>query len=373
MPPSAPPLSHRLACALLAGTFTTYAPSARAVGLRGVDLLQDAPAPAAAAETNDVMVLTLDGEDREATRSLSNALRVATGTEQGPELSLVELRMTMGCATETVACMTKGGQAIGAKRLVYGRLATETGGALVVELTLLDVQQGTVENAVRQSLQPSDLEASQLQATALQLRAQLWGEKPETSRRKNGASDRTPVTSSAGARDVNTPSGTRSPKRSDDVWPAWQRIGVGVSAGLTLAALASAIATTLAIRRNGPIFNELTDAASASLRDGKPANDVDPNTSLDLCELARYEPPSEPGRVTNAAVTQVCNKGDAVADAATASWVLTGVFAATTAVFVGLSIARRKRRATAKHEQKLWSLVASPGPGGLAVVGRLRF
>jgi hypothetical protein len=152
----------------------------------------------------------------------------------------------------------------------------------------------------------------------------------------------------------------------------WKLAGLGVSGGLFVGSLATAIATSLVIRNpNGSVYKQLIGAAEDSLKDDKPENDVDPDMSGDLCKAARVEPnpDEEPGAVTNADVTQVCNKADALATTANVTWITTGVFGVATVAFTVLLFAHKEKPGAAALRRHDLQLGAAPLRQGGAMVG----
>lgn len=163
--------------------------------------------------------------------------------------------------------------------------------------------------------------------------------------------------------------------------PTWKLVGVGVSGGLFVVGVASFVGATVAVGPNGPIRKELLAAAEASLTDDKPSNDIDPNSSGDLCEAARASPnPDQPELVTNLSVTVICNKSDQVATMGTAMTIVAGVSALSTITF-GLLINTHREPAnpqTAKTARFLrehhFGLAVVPRlEGGATVAAGLRF
>ena len=71
----------------------------------------------------------------------------------------------------------------------------------------------------------------------------------------------------------------------------------------------------------------------------------------------------------NASVTKLCDKGNALATTATASWVATGVFTVSTAVFTTLLFTRKKSETAAALQRHGVTLGGTPLPGGGAMVG----
>lgn len=327
----------------------------------------------AAALAKDASVLGLESEDADAAKKLTAALRkvfAARGIGGGQELPLVELKLTMGCEGDDVACLAEGGKTLGVDKLVYGHLRPAAGGGYSIDLQLLNVTDAKVERDVSADVGVEDLAPDAIDQTAENIVARMYDEEAP------------PLPSTGDAMEETEPTDVQPNEGGKLVWgkqehtPTWKWAGLGVSAGLAGVSLGTAIGTSLAIRRDGPVYNEMIEAAEDSLTDGKESNDVDPNSDADLCEEARRHPPGDPDpdTVTNAAVTRVCNKADALAKTATATWITTGVFAASTAVFAVLIYVHREQPDAAALRRRGLTLGVAPTPdGGFLVGGGMRF
>jgi hypothetical protein len=346
-----------------------------------------AATPGVALAEGKTTFLGVEGEGDQVT-ALSDAIRWdlnQRGRDDGNTMSLAELKLTMGCGDDDMACLAQGGQALGSSEFIFGTM-TKTGDKWTIKLQSLDIATGKLTNEIERQVSAADLSEAALGKTAASLIDELY--KLDT-----GATDTTPVGDGSGG-ETGTDGGTNDsadpgdgrvdePRSSDGklVWgpykprPAWKFAGLGVSAGLTLAALGTAIGTTITIGPNGSIRKDLIAAAEASLTDDKPSNDVDPNTPGDLCPLAQAPPDaSKPNEVTNAEVTRVCIKADNLATAATVSWVATGVFAATTVVFTTLLFVHKKKPGVAKLLEHDVGFGGAPmRNGGFVLGGSLRF
>lgn len=151
----------------------------------------------------------------------------------------------------------------------------------------------------------------------------------------------------------------------------WKLAGLGASA--TVFALSSIGAIVAGERLRGPVRDDISKAARASLTDEKPNNDVDPSLTTDLCRAARIQPSNVPGTVTNAAVTQACNRADFVETThrvllGTAVVGLVGTVAFTVTLFV-----HRDRPLAAAALRHNVSLGVLPTRGGFVAGGGLRF
>ena len=324
----------RCATAVLVACLTATAapPAARAGAAAGHAL---ALAPRAAAPT---LVLTLEGPE-DLAGPLTGAMHKAL-TERGlgkpdqDDLPLVELRMTMGCEGNVPTCLAEGGKTLGAGSLAYGSVVVQ-GDRAKVSVVLLDVASAQVVSEVEETVPVSEIR-SDAGAVGERLVARLLGEAPP-------APVAEPV-EATGAQD-----GAAGRDRGRLVWgryepvPTWKWAFLGTSAALFVGSLATAAAATAIRAPNGPLRDDILEAAKQSLEDDKASNDIDPNMGGDLCEAARATPPGEPdpNKVTNAKITELCNRGDALAKVATATWITTGIFAATTIAATTLLFVRK--------------------------------
>lgn len=335
-------------------------------GLASTVALTSVPLTAQAANVAPVTiegksaVLGLEGDDIEVAGRLTEAVRAALrtrgiGTDQ--DVGLAELRLTMGCEGDSPVCLAEGGKTLGLDHLIYGHVRSQ-GGSYAVDILLLEVTEARVTSRVDAVLTDGEVSATNVDAAAEDLAAKLLQESepppPPPEPAKGDGSDLV-----WGKHDAAT----------------WKKAGLWTSVSLTVASLGTAIGTTLAIRNGGPIYNELIDAANASLVDDRPGNDIDPNTDGDLCEQARAEPPGpgNEGTVTNAEVTKVCNKGDNVALAATVSWSLTGAFAVSSLVFTTLMFVHREKPGVDAMVRRGLTLGVGPTRGGALVGGSIHF
>ena len=315
-------------------------------------------------------VLDLEGDDA-AAASLTAALRrefTARGVGGGKEMSAVELKLTMGCEEPPPpGCMAEGGRTLGVSQMVYGTVV-KAGDGYTVDLTLLDVDGGSVTKALNAPLSADAFGDGVIDQTAKDLVNQMLGAEPEPE----------PEPEETGPVVVGPI--VDEPAADDDggglVWgrhnaARWKKIGLATSGALTVVSIGAAVATSLMIRRNGPVYNDLIDAANASLEDDASGNDINPNTMQDLCDMARTAPPGEMGTVTNKPVAEVCRRGDTLATVATASWIGAGVFAASTIAFTTLLFVHKDKKdgATAKLRARKAAFGVSPMSRGGAMVG----
>jgi len=356
--------------------------SATIAATLGVSSMTPVTASGAAAATPTVLGLDSDeatsAKASEFTAALREAL-VARGFSPGAEMTLLELNLTMDCDGEDFDCLSRGGENLEATELLYGTLRAN-GDGFILTLSLLDVSSHVLTSTIRKSIEGSQL-ASAAATTSLanSVVAELWTD----------TDDPAPAPAPAPAETQEEEAAEETvdePKENSRSWewgrdpspPGWKWAGIGVSAGLTAASLGTAI--TAGILVQGSVRNDLLDEADASLNDENDSNNIDREQliadGIDLCSYAGEEidPENEPGAVRNAAVTKICNKGNALATTATAAWIATGVFAVSTAVFTTLLFTRKKNDTAAMLMERGFSLGGAPLPGGGALFGgRIRF
>lgn len=336
-------------------------------------------------------VLGLEGQNADKAAELTAALRKQLskrGTTQAQDMTLAELKLTMGCDDGDLACIAEGGKTMKAAELIYGKLDGASG-EYTLTLTVLDVEKAKVVNGLTTTLDDAALTGDALEATAADLVNRLLGpaegsDAPVgagTGAAGGGTGDAAGDPGDGTSDDPTASEGEQAVEGPDKsgklVWgmqrpPAkWKVIGLGVSGGLMLASLGTAIGTSLVIRNpNGKVYKELLQEAENSLSDENPRNDISPDSDGDLCELARAEPADQPGKVTNADMTRVCNKADSLATTATASYIATGVFGASTIAFTVLLFTHKSDSATvAKMRKHDVQLGFAPGRRGAFQVG----
>lgn len=371
-------LSTGLSVALAGATIT---PSALAVA-GPLPLLRLAPDGAPAS------VLGLDGKDGTANNNLTNALRKAfanRGLSGGEEISLEEMRLTMGCANDEVTCLAEGGKTLGVRRLVFGYLRPG-GGSYQLDIQILDVETGQLEAQASVAVTKAELSADQIDAKATAIVNELMPPERADSDLPPRP-DPLPETGPAEEEPVDEP----PPPKEGKLWfglekptPGWKWGAFGTSLGLTvLAAGATAGLGVWLTSDNLGFRKRLLDAANASLVDDNPTNDIDPTLpeAINLCDRALARPTDEngnplgmPGQVTNSAVAKVCNDGKQVRTGQIITGVGTAVFGVATLVFTGvLLIHKRKPAADAMLRHGVRMGVAPTPEGGLTVAGGLRF
>ncbi|GEM_PF-1162264 len=314
--------------------------------------------------------LGVEGEGTQVS-NLADALRwelTQRGRDDGRNMSLDELRLTMGCSGEDVPCFAEGGKTLGSEELVYGSM-TSYGKGFKVDLKLVVVSTGEVKREIERDLSAGDLADAALANTASDLLDALYEAVASPEDQPPAPSVDEPFT------DLEPE--TEGPKEPGAlIWgpyqprAKWKYAGVGVMAGLTVGALGAGIGLIVAAGPNGKTREDLLAAAAASLEDDRPSNDVNPNSDQDLCALAQTPPdPNMPSQVTNAAVTEVCVRAERLADGATASFAVAGVFAVGTAAFTTLLFVHRDSSVTAKLREHQVLLSGSPLHGGGFMLG----
>jgi hypothetical protein len=334
-----------------------------------VALLTGAVAPAHAAPAGKASVLTLEGDDAQRTMALSKALQsefAARGVGGGRDMSLAELKLTMGCdEPPSVACLSGGGKTLGVDRMIYGTLTKTRGGAYSLNLSLMDVASATVQKIVNAELSAGALAEGTVQATATDLVTQMLGPV------EAAPTEATPVPS-----DEPKPETQPQDNSGKLVWgrydaPVWKKAALGASAGLLVVSLAVGIGTYIQIKPNGKLYKDLVAAGEDSLTDKSSTNNVNPNMSGDMCAAARK---SLGDGVVNGEMSKICNKADGLASAATGAFVATGVFAAATVAFATLLFVHKNKPGVAKLQRHGVTMGMTPLRGGGAMIGgSLRF
>lgn len=384
-------ISLALATSLATGFGATLVPRAAhaasgsvALGSAGALLMQQHTAAPAS-------VLGLEGEDGEASKNLTDALRKAfavRGYGGGEEISLVELRLTFGCENDEPSCLSEGGQALSVDRLVFGYLRPTGDGNYQLELQILDVGGAIIEKQTSTPVKGTDLEPDRIDATATEIVNSLFPEETDS----EVIPTPTPLGEEGDPGESTDPGETvkDEPRRSkikfglEDNPPRWKKVGLGISIGVAAVGLTAALAFGIPVLRSknkrGRLYEELVTAAETSLTDNKDLNDVDPTLmengqAIDLCATARAEPDpvAQPGSVRNGEMTEICDRGDTYEKIANAGWAVFGVGAASTLVFTGLLFVHREKPAAAAMLRHGLTIGATPVRGGAAVGSSFRF
>jgi len=347
----------------------------------------------AAALEESASVLGLESDDAAASAALTQALRKAAakrGLGGGPEMSLVEMRLTMGCEGNAEACLAEGGKAIEVRQLVYGDLR-KTGGGYKVQLYLLDVASAGITANTTLPLSAADLSPDTIDATAAKLVQSLM---PKESDDESLPSTGAPLPEVEPVPEATPPP---TPRERNYEWgrqrpaPRWKKIGLGVTAGVGGAALIAGVVMQALLRTT--LRNDLLDAVDASNDDnGNGILDVDEPSSVpetqrnvgnnisrgedDLCLAADERPnPARPDDVRNASVTRVCNKASSVETGSIVALAGGAVLCAAAIVFTVLLFVRKKKgsegaAALLRHDFRLG---IGPDQGGMRAGVGFRF
>lgn len=383
-----------LARAILYGVLLGLAPSL--IGVIDGDSPLTRSARAANLEDSSHALLTLASEDLAAAAALSDAIRgqlSEMGVGNSSKMSLGEIRLTMGCAESDFGCLAKGGRAIQADHLIFGRLDHIEDG-LSTTLQVLDTQGAHVLASQEFTMAYEALAAENIDAAAKRIIEVLFNPdlissaaidlgdgQPQVAhsgssssesaeakpkRRERRAKHRrpkltTPGTMSGGRRGR----GPGGKERGSGGPPGSYHLGglaagFGVSSALAVGGIVTAIVLEHQLSKKGDLYNDLIDAALASITDDDPNNDVSPYTDENLCDLARA--PSVSGE-TNPEMSTICNRADRLGLARTLTWISAGTMTITSAVLLGVLVKQKRRRALA-------SALIRHRPGMSLVAGR---
>jgi hypothetical protein len=376
-------LSTGLCVALVGATVATSVPA----GAAPLPLLRLAPDEAPAS------VLGLDGDGKEgnaAARDLTNALRKAfanRGLSGGEEISLEEMRLTMGCDNDEVACLAEGGKTLGVRRLVFGYLKP-SGGAFQLDIQILDVEGGQLEAQASITVSKAELAAGEIDTKAAAIVNELM---PAHTTDSDLPPRPKPLPETGDPEVEEEQEQPPPPKEKGNLYfglekptPTWKWAGFGTALGLTVIASGVTIGMGVWLTTNSSSFGfrqKLLETAGKSLTDGNPNNDVDPMSDDNLCEAAEEIPLNpdgslvgEPGQVRNGKMAKLCRDADQVQKAQLAAGIGTAIFGLTTLVFTGLLVIhKRKPAANAMLRHRVRLGVAPTREGGLTFAGGLRF
>lgn len=330
-------------------------------------------------------VLGLDSDKPKVGQALTAALRKAfanRGLSGGEEISLEEMRLTMGCDDDGVVCLAEGGKTLGVNRLVFGYLRSTGKGKFQITIQLLDTESAAITSDASIDLTRDQLSDENIDATAAEIVRELMP-KDEDDELPPQA-DPLPMPAETEPETEPEPSQSNIYFGIEKPTPRWKWIGFGTSLGLTvLAGGATAGMGVWLTSKNGGFRGQLIDAAEASLEDDSDINDVDPNLpqGINLCEFARSRPNDangnplgEPGQVRNASVVKICNKGDDVRKAQLAAGIGTAVFGVATLAFTGLLLIHKRKPgvdAMIRHDVQLG--ISPTLNGGVSIAGGMRF
>jgi hypothetical protein len=321
-------------------------------------------------------VLTLDGDDSAAAERLTVALRRAfakRGVGGSHDMSLVELRLTMGCDDDEPTCLASGGKTLGVRRLVYGYLRS-SGSGYKADVRILEVDAGAVDRSTEIPVSKADLSPANIDGTATRIVNNLLPGEDST--------DPPPRTASTPAEytEPGPPIEEDKPPRERNVWfglekptPGWKWAGFGVSLGL---AVASGVAAAVLFQQVSKKEDELRVAADESLMDDNRANDVNRDLVGDLCVAARHPnpTPTEPEAVTNARMTRICNQADGLLAGTHGALAGVAVFGVSTLVFTGLLFIHRNKPGGLALKRRGFTFGAGPTvDGGISIASSVKF
>ena len=319
------------------------------------------PAPAVAAPAGKGSVLTLEGDDPIKAVGLTKALQAefaARGVGGGREMSLSELKLTMGCdEPPSPRCLADGGKTLGVDTMIYGSLNKSKTGHIIT-LNLLETGTANIAKVATAEYPAGALDQGNVQATAKDLVNRVLG--PETVEPEPEPVKTEPE-----------PEPQPEAKSSKLVWgryddvPGWKKGGLYASAGLAVVSFGAALGLFLSWRKpGGPVYKKMYDLAKATHDDSDPNNDVT-YWDGDICQNAVGK--------SDAVVAQ-CDKGKTLAGATTGLLVAGGIFTVATVAFTTLMFVHREKPGLAKLRQRGFNLGAAPTlSGGFLVGGGLRF
>lgn len=330
----------------------------------------------AAALEESAAVLGLESDDAAAGAALTKALRKAAakrGLSGGPEMSLVEMRLTMGCENNSESCLAEGGKAIEVRQLVYGDLKKTSGGGYKVRLFLLDVATAGSPSNTTVPVTAAELSPDKIDDTAAKIIRSLLPE--EADEDPTPTTDPVPLVETTPNTDPEVDDPPRDRKYEWGLQrpaPRWKKIGLGVTAGVGGAALITGIVMQVLLRTK--LRDDLLTEVDKSVQDGSDSNDISRDED-DLCAVARDSPMND-GKVRNAAVTRVCNKADGIYTGSLAALAGGAVLAAGAIVFTVLLFVHKKKKggeAATSWRRRDFSLNASPTAGGARASLGFRF
>ncbi|MCH9681990.1 MAG: hypothetical protein K0V04_11190 [Deltaproteobacteria bacterium] len=339
----------------------------------------------AAPDDAPASVLGIDAKETKTGRNLTLALRKAfanRGLSGGEEITLDEMRLTMGCTNDEASCLSEGGKMLGVRRLVFGYL-TGAKGKYQLDIQILDVETGSFQAQESIDLTKDQLSSDNIDATATEIVNQLLP--PEAS-----DSDLPPRPTPLPEVEPDPPPPDDDPPPEGSIYfgledptPRWKWVGFGTTLGLTALAGGATIGMGVWLSGERRSFRtRLLELAEESLVDDNPYNNVDPTApmSINLCDSAGEEPVDssgaligEPGQVRNAKIDKLCNDALDVKTAQLAAGIGTAVFGVAMLTFTGLLlIHKRKPGANAMLERQL-RLGVAPTRRGLSFGAGMRF
>ncbi len=314
------------------------------------------------------MVVGLDAQNVSVGSRMTKALRKAfayRGMSGGDEANLSELRLALGCRSDAPACLAKGGEMLGARRLIYGSLSDGGKGSWELDLWIVQTEPAVVEEHQTFTLGNADLTPAQIDTTASRVVEQLL---PSESAVADVDSDVAPLGSSEPLEsEVESP-----PEELDGdkrlIWgpyrprPGWKWAGFGVSTAVMAIGLGGYLGASIWLTADNIGFRrKLLEEAEASLADDKDINDVPPTLpeGVNLCDYARARPTDqdgtelgEPGQVRNARIVKVCDDGDYARRIGTGLLITGLVGTVSTAVFTTLLFVHRSPNAAQARRRR---------------------
>jgi len=379
------PLASLLSFALVASAMATAAPAhawarGQSVSLGSVEATSTL---LVAQELAPASVLGLDGEDDKAAQELTTALRGAfaqRGLSGGEELSLVEMRLTMGCDNLEPSCMAEGGKTLGVDRLVYGNLQPQGPGKYQLELEILDVQAGVIEAQTSEPITADEMSAGNIDAKALAIVNGLLGSEEDPEPVPSAGTTLPDEPDDDEGDDTLPPDEPREKKfwfGRDENSPRWKKAGLGVGIALAALGLGGALGLGIPVLRStngqGALSDDIRSEAEASLDTVAP---VDPDQGTrQICDQALNEPDpvNQPGDVYNADVGRPCRRGQNMELGANISWGVFGLGMALTITFTTLLLVHKKEPSATALRRRNFRLGVSPNRGGVSVGSHFRF
>ncbi|MEM6992619.1 MAG: hypothetical protein AAF721_19050 [Myxococcota bacterium] len=332
-------------------------------------------------------VLGLDGEDTKASTDLTLALRSAfktRGLSGGEEISLVEMRLTMGCENLDPKCLAEGGEALSVDKLVYGELHSQGKGSYQLEIQILDVATGEVVNQASEPVSADDLSASNIDAKAMAIVNTLLGseEDPEVVPSAGTTLPDDPVTEDDEV--------IKDEPRESKYWfgrdpngPKWKKAGLiasAVLAGLGVGTIfVFAIPSERSKNNRGWMANRLFRIAESEATNEDapiPMSVIDAENVTLTCNVAENGPngehPSEDINY-NATVATACRDARNWSGLGTAGVVVGTVGLASTIVFGTLLLVHKKKPGMEAFRRHQLRLGVSPTRGGASVASTFRF
>lgn len=363
--------SRPVLASLLCASLASLAPASAHAQLSPAGLSaagQLATALAWQAEPINTSVLGLRSDDAKGGAELTKALRKAFADREmsgGQELTLEEVILTLDCSSEEdTACMTEAGRALETERLVYGTL---TAGTLMIDV--LDVTSGQIEANVEMPLDEVDLAPENIDATAAEVVNSLYPQSdPAVIAATPTGDDITPGEEPKD--DIEDEPG------SDLVWgaykprPTWKKVGLGISAGLAVAGIATSITGWVIYKQRWE-----PEVKAAQTRNGDGGGD---NT---LAYCRRIEREDENAPLNSDGQREVADPDRSEA----CEWFLGGrranvigtsvavVAGAATVVFAVLHFVHRDKGPKANARKRTFRVSGGPMPGGGVLGGYGRF